>query len=97
MRKRIRNFASVVRTGMYIKNFEVFDVSHDRFIVGAVVWFEFNTDEVMPETIEKFSFVNGKILDKSPGDVRVQGTRMFIKYDVRIEVKSQACISSLSL
>ena len=39
--------------------------------------------------MKKFSFVNGKILDKSPRDVRVQGTRMFIKYDVRIEVKSQ--------
>lgn len=89
MRKSIRNFASVVRTGMFVKNFEVFDISHDRFIIGAVVWFEFNTDEVMPATIEKFSFVNGKILERSPGDVRVTGSRMFIKYDVRVEVKSQ--------
>lgn len=89
MRKKIRNFASVVRTGMFVKNFEVFDIAQDRFIIGAVVWFEFNTDEVMPATVEKFSFVNGKILEKSPGDVRVTGSRMFIKYDVRAEVKSQ--------
>lgn len=89
MRKRIRNFASVVRTGMFIKNFEVFDMSQDRFVIGAVVWFEFNTDEVMPSTLEKFSFVNGKILEQSPGDIRVDGNRMFIKYDVRVELKSQ--------
>lgn len=89
MRKKIRNFASVVRTGMFIKNFEVFDINNDRFILGAVVWFEFNTDEVMPETLEKFSFMNGKVLSRSPGDIRVNGTKMFVRYDVRVEVKSQ--------
>jgi hypothetical protein len=89
MRKQIREFASVVKTGMYIKNFEVFNITEDRFVFGAVVWFEFNTDEVMPETIERFSIVNGKILEKTPGDIRVSGTTMLIRYDVRVEAKSQ--------
>lgn len=89
MRKKNRDFAAVVRTGLFLKNFEVFDVANDRFVFGAVVWFEFNTDQVMPEILEKFSFINGKILDRSPGDVRVNGTTMFTRYDVRVEAKSQ--------
>jgi len=89
MRKEIRDFASVVKTGMYIKNFEVFDITNDHFLIGAVVWFEFFTDEVMLDVVQDFSFVNGKILEKTPGDIRINGPTMFIKYDLRIEFKSE--------
>lgn len=88
LRKSSRSFASVVRTGLFIKNFEIFDTDADKFVFGAVAWFEFNADEVMPETIDKFSLVNGKILDKSPGDIRVRDNKMLVKYDFRAEVKS---------
>ena len=89
MRKQIRDFASVVKTGLYVKNFELFDITGDKFIAGLVVWFEFLTDEVMLETIQNFSFINGKILEKSNADIRVNGRVMFVKYDVRVEFKSQ--------
>ena len=89
MRKQISTFASVVKTGLYIKNFELFNITEDHFIAGLVVWFEFLTDEVMPETIQNFSFVNGKILEKSNGDVRINGPLMQVTFDVRVEFKSQ--------
>jgi len=89
MRKHIRDFASVVKTGLYVKNFELFDITGDRFIAGLVVWFEFLTDEVMLETVQSFSFINGKMLEKSNPDIRVSGRTMFVKYDVRVEFKSQ--------
>jgi len=89
MRKEVRDFASIVKTGMYIKNFEVFDITNDRFLIGAVVWFELPTDEIMIDVVQDFSFINGKILEKTPGDIRVDGQTMFIKYDLRIEFKSE--------
>ncbi len=89
MRKEIRDFASVVKTGLYIKNFELFDITGDRFLAGLVVWFEFLTDEIMLETIQNFSFINGKILEKSAADIRVANGSMFVKFDVRVEFKSQ--------
>jgi hypothetical protein len=89
MRKQIREFASVAKTGLYIKNFELFDITADHFIAGLVVWFEFLTDQVMPDTIKNFSFVNGKILDQSVGAVNINGPVMRITYDVRVEFKSQ--------
>lgn len=90
MRKKIRDFSSVVKTGLYIKNFELFDVNIDKFIIDLVVWFEFNSDEIMPDIVEKFSFLNGKILEKTPGDVRIdENHKMFVKYNVRVQVKGQ--------
>ncbi len=89
MRKQIRDFASVVKTGMYIKNFELFDITGDHFIAGLVVWFEFLTDEVMLETIQNFSFINGKILEKSSGDICINGPTMLVKFDLRVDFKSQ--------
>jgi hypothetical protein len=89
MRKQIREFASVAKTGLYIKNFELFDITGDHFIAGLVVWFEFLTDQVMPDTIKNFSFVNGKILDQSVGAVQIRGPIMRVTYDVRVEFKSQ--------
>jgi hypothetical protein len=89
MRKEIRDFASVVRTGLYIKNFELFDITNDHFIAGLVIWFEFLTDEIMLDTIQNFSFINGKILEKSSGDIRVNKGSMLVKFDVRVEFKSQ--------
>lgn len=88
MRKEVRDFASIVKTGMYIKNFEVFDITNDRFLIGAVVWFELPTDEIMIDVVQDFSFINAKILEKTPGDIRINGHTMFIKYDLRIEFKS---------
>jgi len=87
MRKSIRNFSSVVKTGIYIKNFEEFSVEKDRFVVGALVWFKFNVDEVTSDLIEKFSFMNGNILEKSPPNIRMYDRTMFVKYDVRIAIK----------
>jgi len=89
MRKEIRDFASVVKTGLYIKNFELFDITNDHFIAGLVIWFEFLTDEIMLDTIQNFSFINGKILEKSSGDIRINKGSMLVKFDVRVEFKSQ--------
>lgn len=89
MRKEIRAFASVVKTGLYVKNFEVFDITQDHFIAGVIVWFEFLSDEVMIDTVQNFSFVNTKILEKSQPDIRVDGNRVFVKFDVKVEFKSE--------
>jgi len=89
MRKEIRDFASVVRTGMYIKNFETFDIRGDSFVMGAVIWFDFLTSEVTLNTVRNFSFINGKILEKSDGDVQINGSRMLVRFDIRVDFKSQ--------
>ena len=39
---RTKNFAAKVKTGLFIKNFPIFNIKNNEFVMDAVVWFEFN-------------------------------------------------------
>ncbi len=83
-----RYFSVKVDTGLYIKNFSIFHPIKDEFVMDGIVWFQFNSNTLMPDIVEKFSFDNGKILYKSPPDIRKFGNKIFVKYDVRVSFKS---------
>lgn len=88
MRKQFKEFSAEVRAGIYIKNFPTLDFYKNHFVWDGVVWFEFQKDQVELSTIEKFSFVNGKILEKSDPKVQKYGNKMLVKYDVIVDCKS---------
>lgn len=77
-----------VRTGLFIKNISLFDEIKNKFVIDAIVWFDFNHDELMLKTIEQFSIDNGKILSKSAPDIRIKDNRLFAKYNVLFEVRT---------
>ncbi len=77
-----------VKVGMFIKNFLVFDVSKNVFQIDALIWFLFNADEINLETVERFSFDNGKIIAKTPPDIKISGKEVFVKYNVIFEQKT---------
>lgn len=84
--KKLGTFAVKVRTGLFIKKFIVFDVTNNRFVVDSVIWFEYNPDEIMPDTIAKFSFDNGKIIFLSPPSIKIIDTKTFATYNVIFEL-----------
>ncbi len=86
--KKMGPFMVRVKTGMFIKHFPVFDVSKNTFQVDAIVWFEFNGDEMNLDTVERFSFDNGKMIYKSPPDIKVTGVNIFVRYNVIFELKT---------
>lgn len=86
--KELGPFSARIKTGLYVKNFSLFDVINSEFVADVVVWFEFNPAEVMLETVEKFSFLDGKIQYKSSPDIRLIEDRIFVKYDVVVSIKS---------
>ncbi len=86
--KEFGEFTVKVTTGMFIKNFSTFDVTNNRFVMDALVWFEFNSDEIMLETIGKFSFDKGRFLIKSNPDIKIVGDKTIAIYDVRVEFKA---------
>ncbi len=86
--KTIGPFTVRVKAGMFIKNFPVFDIVKNTFLIDAVVWFEFHGDEIMLETIGKFSIDNGKITYLSPPDIRILDDHIFAKYNVLFELKT---------
>ena len=81
-------FAVNVKTGMFIKNFPLFDVIKNDFTIDAVVWFEFNADEIPIERVENFSFDNDKIIYKSPAEIKVIDNKIFAKFNVTFNVKT---------
>lgn len=81
-------FTVHVQTGLYIRNFSYFSMLENKFVVDAVVWFTFDPDEITIDTIEQFSFENGTIVKRSEPDVKMIDGKMFAKYNVVIELKS---------
>ena len=77
-----------VKTGMYIKNFPTFDVIKNDITFDAILWFEFNSDEISLDNIQKFSFDQDKILYKSPPDIKISGNQIFAKFQIIINIKT---------
>lgn len=86
--KKFGAFSVKVRVGMFVKNFPIFDIKKNEFHMDSIVWFEFNPDEITLEVIDKFSFDKGRIIQKSPPDIRVMGDKVFVKYNVLFRIKS---------
>jgi len=86
--KQLGAFTVRVKVGLFVKSFPVFDAIKNTFLADSIVWFEFNGDEIMIETIDKFSFDNGRITYKSPPDIKIVGSRIFVKYNVLFELKT---------
>jgi hypothetical protein len=88
MRKNYRDLSTKVRAGLFIKNFPTFDFTSNNFTIDAIVWFEYNKNEVMQSTIDKFSFDNSKMLHKSAPHVSMHHDKILATYDVVFEAKT---------
>ncbi len=86
--KEFGAFTVKVKTGLYIKNFTKFDVLNNQFIFDALLWFEFHSNEIMLESISKFAVDNGKVINKSPPDLKVVGDVVLASYDIRVDCKA---------
>lgn len=87
--KELGTFAVKVRTGLFIKNFPEFEIIKNNFIIDSVLWFEFNADEITIDSIGKFSFDRGSILSKAPPEIKLIDNKIFAKYNVVFNIKSE--------
>lgn len=71
-----------------VRNFPTLDFVANNFTVDAMIWFEFEKNEVSLKTIDQFSFENSKPFYKSPPYVSVHGDKILVKYDVIFDVKT---------
>lgn len=75
---------TVVDTGLFITNWHEFDVRYNKFIFDGIVWFQFNPALISLDTIGKFSFEKGEILEKSEPDTKLINGKIFAEYQVRL-------------
>ncbi len=73
-----------IDVGLHIDRFQEFNVTKNSFILNGSLWFEFEAGAVSLETLEKFSFERGTILSRSEPDTSLLGTRLLVRYLVRV-------------
>lgn len=88
MRRNFRDFSSQVRAGLFINSFPEFDFIKNNFVIDAMVWFDYNKNELMLSTIDSFSFENCEMKSKSPAKIRRYGDRVLAKYQVKFNLKT---------
>lgn len=86
--KEFGEFTVKVKTGLYLKSFPKFDVVNNQFVFDALLWFEFHPNEIMLETIGKFAVDNGKVINRSPPDLKVVGDVVVATYDIRVDCRA---------
>ena len=77
-----------VKTGIYIKNFPVFNLLKNEFIIDALIWFEFNPSLVQLEVVKNFSFERGIIISQSIPEMKLEKNLLLVKYNVRIKLST---------
>jgi hypothetical protein len=87
--KKLGPFAVRVKVGMFIRDFPIFNIEKNNFTIDAVIWFEFNGDEITLDTLKEFSIDNGKIINRSPPDIKIsENGLIFAKYNVLFELNT---------
>jgi len=88
VQSNIRQLASKVTVGLHLNNFAEFSFSKNKFKLDALVWFTFPIGTESLYTIEKFSFQNGTILQKSPPMIKIIGKSVMISFQTIVEFKA---------
>lgn len=86
--KTIERQVTEVQTGLYITNFPLFDINNNEFTVNAIVWFEFDPHSISLDSISKFSFEKGTIVEKSDPETKIINGKLFSRFKVKVNFKS---------
>ena len=81
-------FSGIVNVGLYIEEFQQFSIEENAFTFDAMVWFRFEPDVISLETLEKFTFENGTILQRSQPDTQIIDGQLNVRYTVRVQCTS---------
>ncbi len=80
--------AEKVKVGLYIRDFSEFNITKEEFTFSGIIWFVFDPTLVSLETIGKFSFEKGEILEKSAPKVRLVDNNALVYYDIKVKFTS---------
>lgn len=81
-------FPTTVRVGLFIRDFSEFDILKNEFTFSGIVTFEFDPAVIALETLGKFSFQKGEILQISAPFTELREGLLFARYAVRVKFKT---------
>lgn len=79
---------SLVKTGIFIKNFPKFDITKQTFTMDAIIWFAFDPEKIALDTIDAFGFEKGTIVYKSKPTVETKANSILARYDILVRFTS---------
>lgn len=83
--KKFGGFPSKVTTGLYISQFQKFDIGNNNFLFNGSIWFLMDPGVVSVNTLNNFEFTRGEILYKSLPRVRMVGDKLLVEYSIRVQ------------
>lgn len=86
--KEFGSFSNQVPIGLYIDEFEQFNIIKNEFLFAGQIWFMLPPGSLSLETLEKFSFARGEILHRSAPFLKMIDDYLFVQYNVRVKINS---------
>jgi hypothetical protein len=78
----------IAKVGLYIDQFQTFDMVKNEFIFSGSIWFQFVPGIISLNTLEKFEFARGQILYRSAPDTMLLDQYILVKYNIRVSFTS---------
>lgn len=86
--KQNNSIPNIIKTGLYIQEFQTFDIIKNNFLFTGIVWFLFDPDSISLNILKNFQFDRGIILHRGEPDIRVIGKQLFARFAVRVQITS---------
>lgn len=81
-------FPGIIQTGLYIYEFQKFNITQNEFVFNGTIWFLFNPGVISLTTLQKFSFDKGTILYMSLPNTQLLNGKLLVRYNIRVEFNS---------
>ncbi len=86
--KEFGGFPEIVTTGLYIHEFQTFDMIANSFVFTGVVWFMLSPGVVSLDLLSKFEFERGVIQYLGPPRVILLDKKLLVQFPVRAQITS---------
>lgn len=82
------NIHSDIQVGLYINQFDTFDIAANNFIFSGTIWFLFEPGSISLDLLQLFSFDRGEILYRSKPEYAAVGNKIIVKFHIRVKFAS---------
>lgn len=77
-----------VNVGLFVRDFPKFDPVKGDFTIDATVWFTFDPRLLSIDRLKTFTFDRAEVIYKSEPYIRILGTDLFARFDMRIRINT---------
>lgn len=90
-------FANEINVGLYIDEYENFNLLDNDFTFTGKIWFSFDPGSISIDTLEKFSFAFGQVLSRSPVQTTLLNNKLIARYSIRVHHTSTLALENFPL